>query len=216
VKEHCHVQPQRRKTHHGPTTTLPPVRPHVRAGGPALGAHQTRAERGHREIAREVVDLQDHLMPALQAHHVERPNTVLTHVLQRHRLDRVVEMPSAARRPLAIEATPYRGRQKWPPIEPVLRHAYDRPQRLPEKLPQQNFPGSISWMPRWRARRDSGGLGPQPGFASSSSYEMAHASRTLPQHCRIFRLFSRAGGNLEATLAGGRSWVSFVSSLLLL
>jgi hypothetical protein len=43
------------------------------------------------------------------------------------------------------------------------------------------------------------------------------ASRTLPHHCRIFRLFSRAGGNLEATaLAGGRSWVSFVSSLLLL
>ena len=35
--------------------TLPPIRPHVRAGGPALGAHQTRPERGHREIAREVV-----------------------------------------------------------------------------------------------------------------------------------------------------------------
>jgi hypothetical protein len=55
--------------------------------GPALRAHHARTERRHGQITRQVVDVDDHPMPALAALDVERPHAVRAHVRQVHGLD---------------------------------------------------------------------------------------------------------------------------------
>jgi hypothetical protein len=61
---------------------------------PAIRSHHARPERRQGEIAGEVVDVENHAMATLVALDVERPHTVVAHVLQRHRLDGVVETAS--------------------------------------------------------------------------------------------------------------------------
>jgi hypothetical protein len=63
-----------------------PVRPGVGANRAALGAHHARAEFLHQEVARELVDVNNNLVPAAEAIHVERPDGALAHVRQVHLL----------------------------------------------------------------------------------------------------------------------------------
>jgi hypothetical protein len=58
---------------------------------PAFRANHPRPERWHGEFAREMVDIHDHLVPALVALDRKRPNVVLPHVGEVHWLDRIVE-----------------------------------------------------------------------------------------------------------------------------
>jgi hypothetical protein len=64
-----------------------PIRPHVGANRPALGANHLRPERRDREIAGQMVDVDDHAMAALMALHVERSHAVGAHVGEVHGLD---------------------------------------------------------------------------------------------------------------------------------
>jgi hypothetical protein len=58
---------------------LLPIRPHVGADRPAFRAHHARPERRHREIAGQMIDVDDHPVPALTALD-ERAHAVGAHV----------------------------------------------------------------------------------------------------------------------------------------
>ena len=61
---------------------------------PTFRAHHARAERGHRHVTREAVDVHNHFVPTLVTLHGERPRAVAVHVAERHRLNRIVETPA--------------------------------------------------------------------------------------------------------------------------
>jgi hypothetical protein len=56
----------------------------------APNADHARPELSHQEIARVAVDVEDHLMPAAMARDLDRPDAVLAHVRQVHRLELVL------------------------------------------------------------------------------------------------------------------------------
>jgi hypothetical protein len=66
---------------------LRPIRPDVGTDHPAFRADHAWTELAHQEITGVRVNIDDHLVPATEAHHQERPDAVLAHVRQVHRLD---------------------------------------------------------------------------------------------------------------------------------
>jgi hypothetical protein len=72
---------------------LPPVRPDIRADGPAFGADYPRSEQRNLHIPGPMIDVDDGLVPALVAFVAlvaldrKRPHAILAHIGKRHRLD---------------------------------------------------------------------------------------------------------------------------------
>ncbi len=60
-----------------PPVAFPPVRPNVGACGSAFRADHAEPERGHRHVARKMVDVHDHLVPALVTLQGERPRAMV-------------------------------------------------------------------------------------------------------------------------------------------
>jgi hypothetical protein len=84
---HSSGTPERVPMGLGPSP-VSPVWPDVRTDRSAFRADHARTERGYGEIAREMIDIHDHLVAALVALDRERPHAVLAHVGEVHWLDR--------------------------------------------------------------------------------------------------------------------------------